>query len=73
MSGQGPRKKLLTRRSAIFRELTQMSYRGWDQFKAIDYQPLEAELERIKDRLALIEEADEALRETRRLGKEFLK
>ena len=63
MSRAGERRKLLGRRSDIFRELTQMSHQGWSG----DYRPLECELSRIKVRLALLKEMDEHLEQARQL------
>ena len=57
MSRAGERRRLLIRRGDIFRELTQMSYKGWSG----DYRPLESELDRIKARLALIKEMNDHL------------
>jgi hypothetical protein len=48
-----------------------MSYKGWDKFKTNDYQPLESELEQIKNRLRLLQEMEEALLRVRRLSEEY--
>lgn len=69
----GERRRLLLRRGDIFRELTQMSHKGWDKFTSDDYKPLESELEKIKARLSALSEMTEQMRKCDMLLREYYK
>ena len=49
---------LVARRSVITGQLAKLSHDGWAGARPVDYQPLEAELAEINQRIAEIEKED---------------